>query len=333
MKRLLLLLLAAALPASADDLEAKRAEAAKLLGRAWELRGKSDDEAKEVAAKVAEAIKDLYPGLSAADALVLRVPKDAPDADRLNALAVIEKRLAACHLKDARVVSHEPTTVYVLVGAAEARKLGPHGLTTLGCSGKFEFRLEATEDEVKELEKTGAPPKGTVALKMRGKTEKFLAKAEISLDSGDIAEMETSKDFDGHPTILMNLTSAGSPKLKKLTSENLNKRVAIAFGGEVLTAPTIMAPMTDRLQITGKYEQAELDLMVATFKSGTLAWPLVEVGPADDAPCKVEPVETYMDRLSRTHLMHAVLEDVLRERDERLYRDILKMITPRSDVK
>jgi len=70
----------------------------------------------------------------------------------------------------------------------------------------------------------------------------------VLLDGRDIARAYRAT---GEPSIGIDLTEQGAEKLKKITTDNINHRLAIIVNGELLTAPTIRSTITKSLVITG----------------------------------------------------------------------------------
>lgn len=330
MKRLLLFLLAAALHASADDLEAKRAEAAKLIGRTWELRGKDDDEAKDVAAKATAALKELYPRLADPAALVFHFSGAVSDEDQKKTVQALEKRLSGWGAKDARVISRDRSAVIILLNEADETALGTEETETLGWPGTIEFRLEASEEARAEWKGGPVWPKGTHAFRVEGSGDTFLANEEVLLDSRAV-NSATKHEADGRVDVLLTLSENGAKTMETVSSANNGRRLAIVFGSTVLCAPVIRSTVKGEVSICGKFDT---DRVVAAFKAAPLPCRLEPdavnsaAHPPKVAPWAVEPAATFADRLLKNNLIHAILEDLLRERDAALYGKILDALKP-----
>jgi len=142
-----------------------------------------------------------------------------------------------------------------------------------------------------------------------------------------VASASAGED-EGRPIIRMTLTDEGAVAMEKLTTENLHKRLAIVFGRKVLMAPTIQSTIRKELTVTGVLEKADVKRIVEPLNvdrlpcrlepAGTMA--RIELKPGEDpwAP------ETFADRLIGNPLVHAILEDVLRDREPVAYGEILK---------
>jgi preprotein translocase subunit SecD len=90
-----------------------------------------------------------------------------------------------------------------------------------------------------------------------GSEEKVYLEDAIQLSNEHIASVGLSEFRQDHgevrqapmPTILFELTPAGAELMEKLTADNIGKRLAIIIDGQVVCAPTIKAPVKDRIEI------------------------------------------------------------------------------------
>ena len=72
------------------------------------------------------------------------------------------------------------------------------------------------------------------------------------------------------PCINFNMSASGAARFGGLTSSNNSRRLGIIMDNELLSAPVIRDTITDRGQITGRFTQQEVDLMVELLKAGSL---------------------------------------------------------------
>ncbi len=108
------------------------------------------------------------------------------------------------------------------------------------------YKDRTPEEEAKDKAAGGtAKSKKTIFVKNR---------AEMS---GKSVKSATPVLFPGHLDyqIEVNLTSEGADQMKKLSSENEGRPMAIVLDGEVLSAPTINSVLGDRFTITGKFDR------------------------------------------------------------------------------
>ena len=90
------------------------------------------------------------------------------------------------------------------------------------------------------------------------------------IDSADAAFDETN----GH-SILMTFTEKGSDKLLGMTSTNLPignrpRKLGFVLDDQLLCAPNILTAVIGEARVTGNFTQSEVDLIVASVKSGRL---------------------------------------------------------------
>ncbi len=100
------------------------------------------------------------------------------------------------------------------------------------------------------------PSDGLTEMKVRDSDEKVYFHSQPIITSEHIASatVVTSQHVGSEPQI--DLTDVGGEILARVTANNINKRLGIVVGRELLTAPTIMSPMGDRISITG-FTEAE----------------------------------------------------------------------------
>ena len=65
-------------------------------------------------------------------------------------------------------------------------------------------------------------------------------------------------DLNGNPSIGLTLTEDGAKAMKKTTSQNQKKKLAIVLNGKVVSAPTIQSTITKDVQITGRFDKDDL---------------------------------------------------------------------------
>jgi len=89
---------------------------------------------------------------------------------------------------------------------------------------------------------------------------------EVVLDERDILTAEVVADESGRPSIHVELTHAGRQKFARVTSENVGRRLAMLYEGELLSAPTIRAPIIHgKAIITGDFNLAEARRIAETI--------------------------------------------------------------------
>ncbi len=85
--------------------------------------------------------------------------------------------------------------------------------------------------------------------------------AAVSINPQDSSDMVTFSMDDG---------DEGAIKLGQLTSDNINKRLAIVMDGQVISAPSIRGQITTNGQITGDFTRQEVVSIVTILNGGSL---------------------------------------------------------------
>ncbi|HEY1187099.1 MAG TPA: hypothetical protein VGE74_05545 [Gemmata sp.] len=79
----------------------------------------------------------------------------------------------------------------------------------------------------------------------------------------DVSEARVvTESREPDPVVELVFTAEGSKKMAALTEERREKRFAILLGGRVVSAPAVLAPITERVMITGAFTRAEADGLV-----------------------------------------------------------------------
>ncbi len=89
----------------------------------------------------------------------------------------------------------------------------------------------------------------------------LLIHSQSDIDNRHFASISKSVDVNGQPAINFSMTAAGAARIKRLTSANLDKQMAIIFDGELITAPVIRSAIGGEGMITGNFTQREIDFM------------------------------------------------------------------------
>ena len=349
MKRFLLLL-SAALPAAADDLEADRAEAAAVFGRLWKIHGNGPwtrearsepetwEQLKEDGASLACLIQKLYPSMNNPGCHEYRFVGENSEADRDKCVEIMQKRLLKWGGKTARVLRHGGATVYMVLGPDD-EDLMDLAYSSLAARGLVEFRLEASQDALDAWKKSGKAPEGTEDLAIEGGDKRFLAAGPSVLEPGAIESAKKGEAF-GRSEVRLRLTEEGGRALAKVSKENLNRRIAIISGGVVLSAPLIRSEIGRDVVMTGLFTPEDAVRVADAINLGTLPCRLEEVSSSSPfletpgAPLwDVLPAEQFLDRVISYHVIHLLLEDVLRARDVGTYKGVVEALKARQEKK
>lgn len=123
--------------------------------------------------------------------------------------------------------------------------------------------------------------------------------------SGDvITDAVQSFDQRAQPAVSMSMNVEGAKKWKKMTGQNLGRRIAISLDNEVYTAPTVNSEIDGgRSEITGSFDINEAKDLANVLKAGKLPAPTriieeVVVGPSLGKVAQDEGINSVLLGLS-----------------------------------
>ena len=94
------------------------------------------------------------------------------------------------------------------------------------------------------------------------------------LEGDDVEESTISYDERGRPAVSLRMTKQGTKKWADLTTENVNKPIAIALDNIIYSAPNVINPILDgNSQISGSFTVEEASDLANILQSGQLAAP------------------------------------------------------------
>ncbi|MEX1002839.1 MAG: protein translocase subunit SecDF [Crocinitomicaceae bacterium] len=96
----------------------------------------------------------------------------------------------------------------------------------------------------------------------------------VSGDHIDNAYHRTSQSRIGEYEVVLNFTSLGADKWEEMTTENLNKPVAITMDDYVFSAPVVNQIMSTSSQITGGFDLYEAKDLAGLLNAGALPAPV-----------------------------------------------------------
>ncbi|WP_339924785.1 protein translocase subunit SecDF [uncultured Cyclobacterium sp.] len=108
---------------------------------------------------------------------------------------------------------------------------------------------------------------------------------QAPLEGDVITDARQSLDQASRPAVSMQMNAEGARNWRKLTSENIGRRIAVVLDNYVYTAPTVQGEIpSGQSEITGNFSMEEAKDLANILKSGTLPAPtnIVEeaiVGP------------------------------------------------------
>lgn len=200
--------------------------------------------------------------------------------NRVNALGVAEPIIQ--QQGDRRIVVQLP-------GANDPSKL----IDILGATATLEYRLEDTEGNLQDA-LAGKVPVGSRLYKTR-EGRPILLKKQVIVTGNQITDAKSGFDQQsGSPMVTVALDGAGGRRMRNVTTENVNKPMAVVFienrvetyevNGvlkkrklkveEVISVASIREPFGRRFQTTGLDSPAEAHDLALLLRSGALAAPI-----------------------------------------------------------
>lgn len=153
-------------------------------------------------------------------------------------------------------------------------------IAMIGTTAQLEFRL--VNDNPTQLKDAlaGNIPEGYVLKEVEkpgDDPEPILVENTVAL-SGELVE-NAFVDYDsqgfGQPHISLKFKTVGAKKFGKLTSDNVNKRLAILLDGKALSAPNITEPILGgNAKISGQFSYEEASIISLALRSGALPAPM-----------------------------------------------------------
>ncbi len=102
----------------------------------------------------------------------------------------------------------------------------------------------------------------------------YILKTATVVSGKDLKNAKRSQDRYGAPAVSFTLNSQGASKIRKFSSANIGKRMAVVLDERIETAPIIQDVLSYDNQITGTYTIDEVNDMALVLRSGALPAPL-----------------------------------------------------------
>ncbi|MEL6528813.1 MAG: hypothetical protein AAFQ27_02565 [Pseudomonadota bacterium] len=146
--------------------------------------------------------------------------------------------------------------------------------STIDVTGEMAFRMvdeTATPQQLAE----GIAPVGSQVLPSR--TGPPMAVKRLgALRGRHIIEARAATDQrTDQPAVFIQFDSEGGRKLAQITSDSVNRPMAMVLDGEILSAPIIQEPiLAGQLQLSGGFSQKEANEIAIALQGGALPMPL-----------------------------------------------------------
>jgi preprotein translocase subunit SecD len=153
-----------------------------------------------------------------------------------------------------------------------------HAKSIIGSPGILELKIvEQGPSQTKEALMTNGqvPPGMEIVPGVSGApgasgTVYYMVKKAAAVTGHDLRNARPSVDENNQPAVSFTLSNDGGRKFGKVTSENINRALAIILDGRVQSAPTIQSRITTDGRITGSFTQQETQDLSLILRSGSL---------------------------------------------------------------
>jgi preprotein translocase subunit SecD len=145
----------------------------------------------------------------------------------------------------------------------------------LGKTAKMTFHLVNHNVSTEDL-LAGRIPPGTIALPdAENENNKIAVRRKVEV-SGDMLIDSQPTFQDGQPVVSFTFNALGGKKFGQVTSNNVNRRLAIVLDGKVISAPNIQGPIVGGSGIiTGRFSVQEANDLALLLRAGALPAPLI----------------------------------------------------------
>jgi preprotein translocase subunit SecD len=130
----------------------------------------------------------------------------------------------------------------------------------------------------------GSLPPGTTVLKgvvrdVEGvrDTLYYLVRTAPVITGRDIARARPAFDENNQPAVSVSMTAQGAERLRRATTANVGRQLAIVIDDVVMSAPRIDGPISGEARIHGGFTQAEAADLALLLRAGSFAAPVVVV--------------------------------------------------------
>jgi preprotein translocase subunit SecD len=230
-------------------------------------------------------------------ALVFRLSdgwtREVRERGMLQVLEVLRRRITdpLKGIADSVVTRQGDDQVLVQIPGGQVDRESARGL--LKVTGFLEFKIVRDTAQTEELlrAKYGETlPEGTEIAFERDKESQRVLSAYLVSEKADVTgdyleDARVGFDNRQRPIVQFQFNAEGGEIFQKLTSENVNKQLAIVLDDRVYSAPVIRTRIGSRGQIEGRFTSEEAADLAVVLRSGSLSLPVTieeerTIGPA-----------------------------------------------------
>jgi preprotein translocase subunit SecD/SecD/SecF fusion protein len=144
----------------------------------------------------------------------------------------------------------------------------------IGQTAQLTFQMVDVENSVQDAVAGRVPPDAQLLMGADGVTP-YLVKKRILVSGENLTRAGVGADQSGRPAIDFRFDGQGARRFGEATAANIGRPFAIILDGKVISAPTIISPITGGTgQITGSFSIAEASELVNLLNGGALPAPL-----------------------------------------------------------
>ena len=163
--------------------------------------------------------------------------------------------------------------VVELPGLAEPRRIKELIKRTARLDFMIVVSVTATETELKNLYPDGYPENTTVHFQKdenQNIIQAYLLDERNAILGHKLSDARLGQDENGLPAVDFSNDTQSAQAFAKLTSENINKPMAIVLDGNVKSAPNINSTISSSGQITGQFSTQEAKDLAVVLRAGAL---------------------------------------------------------------
>ncbi len=170
--------------------------------------------------------------------------------------------------------------------------VGPDGYT-LNDEGTDFVRLPNYYEFVRQpgckarLSAFGKPPQGYQFMLEKdrdGSYRPIFVKRKAELTGQDLVSAHVDRDEMGRIVIAFKLNAKGGSTMRKVSSMNIGRQLAILLDGQVISAPILQCEIGTSVLITGNFSMNEAKRLVSDLNAGALPVPLKVLAEESFAP-------------------------------------------------
>ncbi len=183
-------------------------------------------------------------------------------------IEVIRRRIDPNGTTEATIQAEGQDRILIQVPGLEPQEVEKR----IGTTAKLTFQLVDTSMSAAEAQLQGVPPDDALLPDAEHPGSSILVHKEVIVSGDDLSNAYAGYDNrSGEPAVDFEFNSRGAAAFARVTRENVGKPFAIILDNKVVSAPVIRTAIEGgRGQITGNFNQAEVNRLALLLRSGAL---------------------------------------------------------------